>query len=114
MTDMNPVEFEPTEKCRFWQEQINQQLHSKLSQAQFCEQHGLKLNQFTYWKYKHGKKAADKDITFVSVPMASFRAPAASPRAALHLLTDAGHRIEVYPGFDPATLKQLIAALQVP
>jgi hypothetical protein len=113
MTDMNPVELEPTEKCRFWQEQIERQIHSKMSQAQYCEQHGLKLHQFSYWKYKPKKKADDTDITFVSVPMASFRSPAAT-RAALHLVTDAGHRIEVFPGFDPATLKQLIAALQVP
>jgi hypothetical protein len=113
MTDMNPVELVPAEKCKFWQEQIKRQLHSKMSQAQFCEQHGLKLNQFTYWKYKHGKKAADSNITFVSVPVAGFRAP--SPvRSALHLVTAAGHRIEVYPGFDPATLKQLIAALGAP
>jgi hypothetical protein len=112
MTDINPVELEPTDKCRFWQEQIKRQLHSKLSQAQFCDQHGLKLHQFTYWKYKHGKAAAT-DITFVSLPMTSFRRPAVD-RADLHLVTEAGHRIEVYPGFDPATLKQLIAALQVP
>jgi hypothetical protein len=112
MADMNPVELESSEKCRFWQEQINRQMHSKLSQAQFCEQNGLKLHQFSYWKYKHGKNATDTDITFVSVPMASFRTSLPA-RAALHLVTDAGHRIEVYPGFDPATLKQLIAVLQV-
>jgi hypothetical protein len=114
MTEMNPVELEPAEKCKFWQEQIKRQLHSKMSQAQFCEQHGLKLNQFIYWKYKHGKQAADSDITFVSVPVAGFRTPSVSAQAALHLVTAAGHRIQVYPGFDPATLKQLIAALGAP
>jgi len=113
MADINPVELEPAEKCRFWKEQIERQLQSKMSQAQFCEQNGLKLHQFTYWKYIHGKKAVATEVAFVSVPVAGFGAPAAA-RAALHLVTDAGHRIEVYPGFDPATLKQLIVALGVP
>jgi hypothetical protein len=113
MADINPVELEPAEKCRFWKEQIERQLQSKMSQAQFCEQNGLKLHQFTYWKYIHGKKAVATEVAFVSVPVAGFGAPAAAG-AALHLVTDAGHRIEVYPGFDPATLKQLIVALRVP
>jgi hypothetical protein len=72
MADMNPVELEPAEKCRFWKEQIERQLQSKMSQAQFCEQNGLKLHQFTYWKYIHGKKAVATEVAFVSVPVAGF------------------------------------------
>jgi hypothetical protein len=111
VTDINPVELEPAEKRRFWQEQIDQQLQSKMSQAQYCDQNGLKLSQFTYWKYKNSKKAAD-DVTFVPVPFTGFR-PSATGGTSLNLITTTGHRIEVCPGFDPATLKQLIAVLEL-
>jgi hypothetical protein len=112
-TGINPAELDPVEKRRFWQEQIVRQLQSKMSQARYCEQNGLKLHQFTYWKYKDSKKAACADVTFVSVPLTGFRA-SATAGAGLNLITATGHRIEVCPEFDPATLKQLIAALELP
>jgi len=112
-TGSNPAELEPAEKRRFWQEQIERQLQSKMSQAQYCDQFGLKLHQFNYWKYKGRKKAACADVTFVSVPFTGFRT-SATGGAGLNLITATGHRIEVSPGFDPATLKQLIAALELP
>ncbi len=111
-TNINPVELEPAEKRRFWQEQIERHLQSRMSQARYCYQNGLQLHQFTYWKHKNSKKAAD-DVTFVSIPLTGFRA-SATGGAGLNLITATGHRIEVCPGFDPATLKQLIAVLELP
>jgi len=109
MENINRVELEPGEKRRFWQEQIARQSQSKLTQAQYCDQNGLKLSQFTHWKYKSPKKTS-AEVTFVSVPIPT--KPAV--QAALNLITTGGYRIEVHPGFDPATLRQLIATLERP
>lgn len=111
MENINPVELEPGEKRRFWQEQIQRQLQSKLTQAQYCDQNGLKLSQFTHWKYKSPKTSAG--VTFVSVPVPPINGKPAAP-AALNLITTGGYRIEVHPGFDPATLRLLIATLERP
>jgi hypothetical protein len=112
MENINPVELEPGEKRRFWQEQIERQLQSKLTQAQYCDQNGLKLSQFIHWKYKSPKKTS-AGVTFVSVPLPKINGKPAAP-AALNLITTAGYRIEVHPGFDPVTLRQLIATLERP
>lgn len=109
MENINPVELEPGAKRRFWQEQIERQSQSKLTQAQYCDQNGLKLSQFTHWKYKSPMTRAG--VTFVSVPAPTINAKPAA-YAAISLVTAAGHRIEVHPGFDPTTLRQLIATLE--
>ena len=113
MENINPVELEPGEKRRFWQEQIERQLQSKLTQAQYCDQNGLKIHQFTHWKYKSPKKTNAVGVTFVPVPIPTINGKPSAP-AALNLITGAGYRIEVQPGFDPATLRQLIATLERP
>jgi hypothetical protein len=112
MENINPLELEPGEKRRFWQDQIERQSQSKLTQAQYCDQNGLKLSQFTHWKYKSPKKTIAA-VTFVSVPVPTINAKPAAP-VALNLITAAGYRIEVHPGFDPVTLRQLIATLERP
>lgn len=112
MENINPVELEPGEKRRFWQEQIERQSQSKLTQAQYCDQNGLKLSQFTHWKYKSPKKTS-AGVTFVSIPVPTINGKPDAP-AALNLITTGGYRIEVRPGFDPATLRQLIATLERP
>jgi transposase-like protein len=39
-----------TAKCQQWQQILQQWAQSGMSQAEFCRQHQLRENRFTYWK----------------------------------------------------------------
>lgn len=42
-------------KSDFWQQHIADWQASGLSQAAYCDQHNLKLSNFTYWRSKQSK-----------------------------------------------------------
>lgn len=45
-----------TEKARFWHDHFTAWQASSLSQSAYCEQHGLKLSNFTYWRSRHNRQ----------------------------------------------------------
>ena len=75
----------------------------------YCRQHVLILHRFSYWKRALARK--DSAISFVPVQISS-NLPVAIKASNLNLFTANGYRIEVAPGFDPATLKQLVSTVQ--
>lgn len=109
MTDSHRVGVDPTQKRRFWKEHIDRWQQSGMSQVAYCRQYELKAHQLTYWK----KRLAQPDAGVAFVPLQFTRnLPVPVSRSPFHLLTPNGYKIEVAPGFDPITLKQLIAAVK--
>ncbi|HYQ91696.1 MAG TPA: IS66 family insertion sequence element accessory protein TnpB [Candidatus Competibacteraceae bacterium] len=93
----------------FWQDHLGQWQRSGLTQVAYCRQQGLKVAQFGYWKKR------------LLPPQAPDAAPGATPGfipvqrasvgAAVAVVLNERLRVEVYPGFDPATLRALVQAL---
>jgi hypothetical protein len=92
---------------RFYQKHIERWRQSQLSQKEYCRQNEIIPHRFTYWK----KRLADDKsaLTFVPVPLVhNFPAPTST----IDLVIAGGFKIQVGPGFDPPTLKQLIHTLR--
>ena len=94
---------------RRWLERVQSWQHSGLTQTAFCQQHGLGLASFRRWRaiaMRKGKPADSSVVTFLPVNVVE-------PGAAdLTVVINDSLRIEIPVGFDLATLRQVVQALQ--
>jgi transposase len=90
-----------------WRRWIQQWQHSGLSVQAFCDRHHLPAARFYAWRRTlHQREAA----AFVPVDVVPEPEPARAPD--FELVLAGGRRLRVTPGFDPATLRQLLAVLE--
>jgi hypothetical protein len=101
------------QKRRDWNAHITRWQDSRLSQSEYCRRHDLKFHQFVYWRRKFAPQTAIP-VSLVQVPAAVVaHATGYGPRiVALRVALAPDLCIEVSPGFDPLTLKQVVTALR--
>jgi hypothetical protein len=97
------------ERRTFWQDHLAQWQGSGLTQVAYCRQQGLKVAQFGYWKKRllpptAPQAAPGAALSFIPVQLAS-------ARVTLAVVVNERLRVEVYPGFDSATLRAVVQAL---
>lgn len=110
--------------AEYWSETLSEYRGSGLTQGEFCRRRGLSLATFRSWLYAGGGSRRDRRNDGhrqtsrqdqPSVPRSSFvpisivGGVIAEP---IELLLSGDLRILVRPGFDTATLKQLLLVLQ--
>ena len=96
-------------KERQWRRWISQWRTSGLSVRAFCARHGLATASFYNWRRVVQRRAAEK-AAFVPVQVV---ADAVTDRAStLEVVLAGGRAVRVAPGFDAATLRQLLAVLE--
>jgi transposase len=83
--------------------------HRGLSIRAFCDRHGLTPPNFYAWRRTLQQRDAAA-TTFVPVPVVPDDEPATASR--FEVVLNGGRRLRVTPGFDPATLRQLLALLE--
>ena len=92
-----------------WLERIQSWKDSGLTQKAFCQQYGLGLASFRRWRaiaLREGKPADSSVVTFLPVNVVE-------PGAAdLTVVINDTLRIEIPAGFDLATLRRVVQALQ--
>jgi transposase-like protein len=98
------------QKERHWQRRIEQWRASGLSVQAFCAQHGLAQASFYNWRRVLQRRAAEKPAVFVPVQVVADAVPAQA--SALEVVLTDGRTVRVAPGFDSATLRQLLAVLE--
>jgi len=108
-------------KERFWRRMVRQCQRSKLTNRDFCAEHGLAEPSFYTWRRIIAERDQQgtptslsdghhfEDAQPVFVPVHVLPAPASSP---LELVLDQGQVVRVPVGFDAATLRQLLAVLK--
>ena len=106
MSTRNPRD---ASKERFWRRMVRLWSHSDLTIRAFCQLHDLSEPSFYAWRRILERRAAEQ-AAFVPVQVVAER-PAVSANALELVLTD-GRTVRVAPGFDAATLRQLLAVLQ--
>ena len=94
-------------QCR---RRINQWRASGLSVRAFCAQHGLTQASFYTWRRVLQRRATEQPA-FVPVQVVADATPAGQASALEVVLAD-GRTVRVAPGFDAATLRQLLAVLE--
>lgn len=105
-----------------WRQVFDDQRRSGLTQAEFCRRLGLSLHAFRKHLYAPSPapaaapaapSPADRTrlvpVTLVGDPVAPDSSPTADP---LVLILDGRRRIAIAPGFDAATLRRLVEAIE--
>jgi hypothetical protein len=105
-----------------WNALLNDFRRSGLTQAEFCRRRQISLHSFRKHLYQpvpsnptssDGRSSASADHHFLPVtilPDPILSIPASQPH--LELILSNGRRIAVAPGFDPQTLRRLIAFVE--
>jgi transposase len=96
-------------KERQWQRWIDQWRASGLSVRDFCHRRGLATASFYYWRRVLERRAAEQ-AAVVPVHVLVDAVPAQA--SALEVVLANGRAVRVAPGFDAATLRQLLTVLQ--
>jgi hypothetical protein len=96
-------------KERQWRRWIGEWLASGLSVRAFCQRRRLTVARFYAWRRALQRRAAEM-AAFVPVQVAADALP--TPTSALEVVLTDGRTVRVAPGFDAATLRQLLAVLE--
>ena len=108
---------------RDWIAIVSDFRRSGLTHAGFCKRRGISIHSFRKHLYRvparkpapANRPASDSAAHFLPVTVLPDPVPAAfTSRQPLELLLGNGRRIAVAPGFDPNTLRQLIATVEEP
>src|SRR5260370_770047 len=104
---MAPGRARDEQKERQWRQRIAQWQTSGLSGVAFCARHDLPPASFSAWRRPLQRRAAPQ-ASFVPVQLAADAATA----SALEVVLADGRVVRVAPGFDAATLRQVLAVLR--
>ena len=91
-----------------WRRWLRDWQRSGLGVSAFCRRHGLATNRFHAWRRILAQRDAEQ-ADFIPVRLL---AENHSANGALEVLWASGRRLRVSPGFDVATLRQLLAVLE--
>ena len=92
-----------------WRRWIHQWQQSRLSVRDFCARYDLAEPTFYAWRRALQQRDAAA-TAFVPVRVLPDEAPAAA--GSVEVVVAGGRRVRIAPGFDPATLRQLLAVLE--
>ena len=106
---MAPGRARDERKERQWRRWIGEWQASGLSVRAFCERRGLAIPSFYAWRRALERRAAEK-AAFVPVQVVADPVPTRT--SALEVVLTDGRTVRVAPGFDGATLRQLLAVLE--
>jgi hypothetical protein len=108
-----------------WNALLNDFRRSGLTQAEFCERRGISIHSFRKHLYRvpapkptpanppsSNAAAHFLPVTVLPEPIPPTTTATPSTPQPLELLLGNGRRIAVAPGFDPRTLRQLIAVVE--
>jgi transposase len=117
-----------------WARLIDQWRQSGLSLPAFCRRHGLKRGTMQNWVYKPSLRRAAEEAgrpgrateapppgppsppapspAFLPIRIAGVVASPMPERADVEVVIGPGRRIAVGPGFDPETLRRVVAVLE--
>ena len=98
----------PRDPCKeqLWRRRLELWQSSGLTVAAFCARHGLATPSFYAWRRQLRQRDA---ATFVPVQVLPDELV---PAGSVEVLLAGGRRLRVTPGFDPPTVRQLLALLE--
>jgi hypothetical protein len=96
-------------KEQHWRGWIQRWQQSGLSVRDFCDRHHLALPSFYAWRRVLQQRDAAAGV-FVPVRVIADAPPVAA--SGIEVVLAGGRRLQVSPGFDPATLRQLLTVLE--
>ena len=95
------------ERITHWRAVVGKQTTSGMSAAAFCREHHIRFHQF-YWWQRRFKRENSKDKRSGFLQLVPF---SKSQRSGICIRLNNGVFIEVEQGFDPLTLRSVIATI---
>jgi transposase-like protein len=95
-------------KEQHWRRLIQLWNNSGLTVREFCARHHITRPSFYAWRRELQQR--DAAAAFVPVQVVTDDQPASS--TSIELFLSGGRSVRITPGFDPETLRQLLAVLQ--
>ena len=99
-----------------WRQRFRQWRASGLTVRAFCEERGLSEPSFYAWRRVLAERGAEERgaeaSVFVPVEVVSELPLGVAARPPLELVVSERRLVRVHPGFDAATLRQLLAVLE--
>lgn len=100
-----------------WAELAAEYRASGWSQEVFCRRRGISLHSFRDWLYRRSRQrrpsSAERSITPLFLPVTMADGPGvASSMEPIEVVVDDRRRVNVRPGFDPTTLRQVVEVLE--
>lgn len=103
-------------KERSWRQRIHQWQRSGQTIRDFCAKHSLSEPKFYAWRRELARRDAEARVNGQEparfVPVLVQPEPATDRPAAIEIVLGSGRRLRVGPGFDAATLSQVVAVLE--
>jgi transposase len=96
-------------KEQLWRRRLELWQDSGLSVAAFCDRHGLAAPSFYAWRRELQQREA---AAAAFIPVRVLAHEAAAPAGSVEVVLAGGRRLRVTPGFDPATVRQLLVLLE--
>jgi hypothetical protein len=106
---MDTSHLSASELRAFWRHHVEQWQHSGLTQIDYCRQQDVSRDRFGYWKKRLLSPQAREAATGAGPGF--LRLQVASGGARVAVVLNERLRVEVQPGFDPATLRAVGQAL---
>lgn len=106
---MAQVQGRDSRKEQQWRRWLRRQRESGLSVRVFCDRHGLSEPSFYGWRREIQRRDADAGA-FTPVRVVADETP--TPACCFEVALVGGRTLRVAPGFDAATLRQLLAVLE--
>jgi hypothetical protein len=97
-------------KEQHWRQHIRDWQRSGLSIRDFCSRRGLSQPSFYAWRSELQRRDSEQPLFVPIRPLVDDLCPSSIP--ALEVFLAGGRRIRVAPGFDAATLRQLLVVLE--
>lgn len=122
----NPTAEARAQRREHWRAVLKRWRKSGLSMAAYCKGENLKDSTLNWWarqlrvrdcdlaraKRAAAKPKAQRAVRSTFVPVRVIQVAPPEGASALEVVTRSGHIIRLHPGFDPATLREVIAALE--
>lgn len=101
-----------------WQDRIQQQLSSELSQKEWCSQNNISVSTFRYWKRRLGLSTGSqtdiqKDIVFAKLPTEEELTGHVPGSCPVRIHTSYGVHIQLEPACSRELLRDLLWALKI-
>jgi hypothetical protein len=106
------ISAKPFKGEQYWQDQVMAWKASGLKQMQYCRDHQLSKHAFVYWKLKLlGKDASPATLVPVSARQLR-QIQRGNDSGQIRLVVGERYHVEVHPGFNAQTLRELLGILE--
>jgi transposase-like protein len=99
------------EKAKHWEAIFTEQASSEMSIAAFCRERDIRPTQYYWWRRRLKSDKSQSDATEGFIELLSASGHTSTSSSGIKLIYDNRFSLQLDPGFDPTTLKQVLAVL---